>query len=78
MVEQKLLIVIGALIALIAIYLIIIAYLDFKVNKLRQENKLLLRMLEHYFQLEHGYVETSRSIAREVDRIHRIPPGWDL
>ncbi len=74
--EKQLLIVIGGFIVMIVISLAIIAYLDYEVNRLRQDNKLLRRVLKDYFRLEDGSKRTSQAILREADYASPISPEW--
>lgn len=77
MTENQLLIVIGSFIVMTVISLVIIAYLDYEVNRLRRDNKLLRRILEDYFQLSDGSKRTAQAILREVEA-NQMPPGWRL
>ncbi len=76
MTEKQLLIVIGGFIVMIVISLAIIGYLDYEVNRLRQDNKLLRRVLEDYFRLEDGSKRTAQAILREADYASQRPPEW--
>ncbi len=76
MTEKQLLIVIGGFIVMIVISLAIIAYLDYEVNRLRRDNKLLRRVLEDYFRLEDGSKRTTQAILREADYASPISPEW--
>jgi len=77
MTENQLLIVIGGFIVMTVIHLVIIAYLDYEVNRLRRDNKLLNRVLEDYFRLGDGSKRTAQAILREAEA-NQIPPGWWL
>ncbi len=76
MTEKQLLIVIGGFIVMIIIFLAIIGYLDYEVNRLRRDNKLLSRVLEDYFRLEDGSKRTAQAILREADYTSQLPPEW--
>jgi len=75
MTEKQLLIVIGSFIVMTVISLVIIAYLDYEVNRLRRDNKLLRRTLEDYFLLSDGSKRTAQAILREAEA-NQTPPGW--
>lgn len=77
MTEKQLLIIIGGFIVMAVIHLVIIAYLDYEVNRLRRDNKLLSRILEDYFQLSDGSKRTAQAILREAEA-NQMPPGWWL
>jgi len=77
MTENQLLIVIGSFIVMTVISLVIIAYLDYEVNRLRRDNKLLRRILEDYFWLENKSKRTAQAILREAEA-NQMPPGWWL
>jgi len=76
MTENQLLIVIGGFIVMAVIHLVIIAYLDYEVSRLRRDNKLLSRILEDYFQLSDGSKRTAQAILREADYASQMPPEW--
>lgn len=78
MAETDFWLLLGALIAIVVLFLIAAGYFDYKVSKLRKENKLLRRVLEDYFWLEDERIHALRKIIREADHVSRSPTGWYL
>ena len=58
--------------ALVVLF-VTVFYLDYKISKLRRENKLLRRVLEDYFRLVDGRICASQKIARELSRVSKSP-----
>lgn len=62
--------------AVVMILLIVIDCRDHQVSELRQENKLLHRVLEDYYQLEDRSIRAAQAINREVSHSSWLPPEW--
>lgn len=78
MAETDFWLLLGTLIAIVVLFLIAASYFDYKVSKLRKENKLLRRVLEDYFQLEDEHIHALGEITREADRANLPTTGWYL
>lgn len=76
MTDAEWLILCGLFLTIIVISLIMIAYLDHQVSKLRKENRLLHRVLSDSIQLENSRIRAAQAMLREAGHASWLPPGW--
>ena len=70
-------VLLSSILVTVALILLIITCCFYEeIRKLRKENKLLLRTLEDFYQLEDGSKRAARAIARETGHASWLPPGW--